>query len=229
MTVNGMKDVFEIWTYRSRANVIRSKYRLVEDKVLAAMEANPERGGVAICCRYAVRPLRFVWDRSRDIVVTIGAGLHDEQSAVEPLDEAEIVWTIGRLRVEDLHQMFPDAVREFRNWADRYVACKYEFWEIVAASQSQKFVALTPSQWPTRRHCLIFGERSWIICEHPELETARIISGPGGGSMWIVCSRDFKRLFARELEMLANDRERCLPVLSALRYPDLALSAKISD
>lgn len=195
--------------------------RSISSELRRLVAETPERGGVVVRRRDLRQPTRFVWSKSSDIAAVVGSVSRNKILEFERMSEPEWLYTMARIESHG-YKRAGGAEEMFRNWVQRLKPCRFHLVEVVALSDSPEFIAITNTYWK-RGFCAIFGPRSWMVTRSIVLDRLTTINGPHGFEAWLADAKEFVRLFSRELELLESDTHCCLPVISALRYPDQAM------
>lgn len=190
----------------------------IAETVIARISEQPERGGLAIRRKGFLRSQLLFWDQKRDFVSLVGA-FEGKCAEITWLTDMEVLYCTWRMRNKSGELMFPEAAAEFKNWAGAFTGIHYWSYEVAAASRGKGYFALYCEQWKFRQLCAIFTRKSWVLVRNDKLPAAVQFPGYNVSGQWIVDHKTFEELFARELELLAHDDERCLPVLSCLMFP----------
>lgn len=194
----------------------------VAEAVIARIAEKPQRGGLAIRRDGLLRSQLLFWDQARDFVSLVGA-FEGKCAEITWLTDIEVLYCTWRMRTAAGELMFPEAAAEFKNWAGAFTGIHYWSYEVAAASREKGYFALYCEQWKFRQLCAIFTRKSWVLVRCDRLQAAVQFPGYSVSGQWIIDHKTFEKLFARELELLANDDERCLPVLSCLMFPRAGL------
>lgn len=204
--------------YEDFAEFARHFVSDIAETVIARISEQPERGGLAIRRKGFLRSQLLFWDQKRDFVSLVGA-FESECMEITWLTDIEMLYCTWRMRNKSGEPMFPEAKTEFRDWAREFTSLHYWSYEVAAGAREKEYFALYCEQWKFRQLCAIFTRKSWVLVRNDKLPAAVQFPGYSVSGQWIVDHRTFEELFERELELLAHDDERCLPVLSCLMFP----------